>query len=84
MSSIHSYEHYYDKACEYVIPVKLVVPIFLEPKVYVQPAPCVRERVHVYLEPELHLEPEVKADHPKCVPQNGCKPGVAALSGELE
>lgn len=70
MSNACSYEHYYEQACEYVVPVKLVVPMFLEPKVYVK-SDCVREKIHVSLEPEIHLEPEVKASHPVCAPQNG-------------
>lgn len=83
MSNAHSYEDCYDKACEYVIPVKLIVPIFVEPKVYVQSV-CAREKVRVYLEPELHLEPEVRADHAKCAPQNGYKHEVVALTQEME
>jgi hypothetical protein len=80
MSTERSYDHYYEQACEYVVPIKLIVPIFLEPKVYVQPSPCVREKVHVYLEPELHLEPEVRANHPICTPQNGYKKEAALLA----
>jgi hypothetical protein len=71
MANLHSYDHYYEQACEYVVPIKLVVPVFLEPKVYVQSSGCIREKIQVSLEPELHLEPEVKASHPICAPQNG-------------
>ena len=80
MSNAHSYDHYYEKACEYVVPIKLVVPIFLEPKVFVKSSGCVTEKVHVYLEPELHLEPEVKASHPVCTPQNGYHKETALLA----
>jgi len=80
MSNLNSYEHYYEKACEYVVPVKLIVPIFLEPKVYVQSPECIREKIHVSLEPELHLEPEVRANNPVCIPQNGYH--KAALTAE--
>ena len=80
MSNVPSYDHYYEKACEYVVPIKLVVPIFVEPKVFVKSSGCVTEKVHVYLEPELHLEPEVKASYPVCAPQNGYRKETALLA----
>jgi len=66
-----NHEHYYEQACEFIIPVKLIVPIFLEPKVFVKPT-CVRESFQVHLEPEIYLEPEVRAQPPKCISQGGC------------
>ncbi len=75
-----SYDHYYEQACEYVVPIKLVVPVFIEPKVFTQSV-CAKERIQVTLEPEIYLEPEVRANHPVCIPQNGYhKPALAAES----
>jgi hypothetical protein len=79
MSCQESYERYYEQACEYVVPVKLVVPVFVEPKVYIQPA-CAREKIQIALEPELFLQPEVRASQPACFPQNGYQ--RAALAAE--
>jgi hypothetical protein len=64
---------YYDQACEFVVPIKLVVPIFLEPKVLVK-STCIRESLQVILQPEIYLEPQVNANSPVCLNQNGYSP----------
>jgi hypothetical protein len=75
-----SYDHYYEQACEYVVPVRLVIPMFIEPKVFTQSA-CTREKIQIALEPEILLEPEVRAKQPACISQNGYhKPALAAES----
>jgi len=70
MSESCSYHPYYDQACEFVVPIKLIVPIFLEPQVLVK-STCVRESLQVILQPEIYLEPEVSTNRPACVPQKG-------------
>ncbi|WP_416673665.1 hypothetical protein [Egbenema bharatensis] len=79
MSNPTSYDHYYEQACEYVVPVKIVVPIFIEPKIFTKSA-CAREKIHIDLEPQIKLEPEVKTNNPVCIPQNGHKREVSLLS----
>lgn len=75
-----SYDHYYEQACEYVVPVRLVVPLFIEPKVFTQSV-YTRERIQIALEPEILLEPEVRAKQTACIPQNGYhKPALTAES----
>jgi hypothetical protein len=68
--SYSCYDDYYEQACEYVVPIKLVVPVFIEPKVFTQSV-CTREKIQVTLEPEIYLEPEVRAKQLTCIPQNG-------------
>jgi hypothetical protein len=64
-----SFDHYYEQACEFTIPIKLNIPVFLEPYTFIKPTPCIKQTLPVHLEPAIFVEAEVQATPPVCLPQ---------------
>ncbi|MDJ0773718.1 MAG: hypothetical protein QNJ49_09885 [Mastigocoleus sp. MO_167.B18] len=66
-------KEYYEKGCEFTVPIKLNIPVTVCPQVYVVPVNPAHEKLPIFLEPDVLLEPEVKSKKPICKPVDTCK-----------